>query len=118
MLVAAAVACTAASTEREPAAAAGQGAKLDHVWPPRDFIGPRPEYFEWTRVEGADHYAIVVYDEIDRVSWRDDEVRDISVALADDVPLEQGTYLWTVIALDSDNRPIISSGRSAFVISR
>lgn len=116
LVMASVAACTSAAGSH--AAGGVRPPTLDHVWPPRDSNGAGPEYFEWTPVAGADHYAIVVSDEIDRLIWRHDRVQEASVDLPAGVRLEPGTYFWTVLALDADNRPLVNSGRSAFVVSR
>lgn len=88
---------------------------LDHIAPARDSVGSQPTHFEWTVVEGADRYAIGIWDDVDRVMWRNDRVQGNSVNLPDEIELGFGTYYWSVTAL-RDDRPIAESGRSVFVV--
>lgn len=111
--------CTAPQGRVEgakPAASSGGGGvTLDHLAPARDSIGGTPSRFEWTPVEGADEYVIGVWTEVDVLVWRQDDLRQTSVARPADVELEPGTYFWSVLALRQD-RPVADSGRSAFVV--
>jgi len=115
------VACTAPRGGRDaastPAADQRPAQGLDHIAPPRDSIGATPKYFEWTRVEGADRYAIGILNEIDTYVWRRDDIRTTSIDWPAELKLELGTYMWTVTALRGEV-PLAESGRSAFVISR
>jgi hypothetical protein len=88
---------------------------IDHVAPARDSVGAQPKRFEWTAAQGADRYAIGVWDDVDRLMWRSDRVPGTSVELPPDVELGFGTYFWSVTAL-RDGRAIAESGRSAFVV--
>lgn len=88
---------------------------IEHVSPARDSVGAKPARFEWTAAEGADRYAIGVWDDVDRLMWRNDRVEKTSVTLPDDVELAFGTYFWSVTAL-RDGRPVAETGRSAFVV--
>ncbi|MBA3272012.1 MAG: hypothetical protein H0T71_16025 [Acidobacteria bacterium] len=116
-------ACTGprARPDGAPKAAASPGQRsapaLDHIAPPRDMTGTAPKYFEWTPVEGADHYAIGVWNDIDSVVWRNDDVRTNSVDWPKELTLDFGTYFWAVTALRGDV-PIVHSGRSVFMILR
>lgn len=91
--------------------------KLDHLSPPRDMTGAAPTYFEWTAVEGADHYAIGIWNDVDVLVWRRDDISTTSIDWPADLKPEFGTYFWSVTAL-RDDIPIVDSGRSAFVILR
>ena len=119
LLIAATVACTASSESLD--AEAGQAAAeqrlptIEHVAPVRDSVGTQPLRFEWTAADGADRYAIGVWDDVDRLMWRNDQVGGTSVAFPPDVELGFGTYFWSVTAL-RDGRPIAESGLSAFVV--
>jgi hypothetical protein len=88
---------------------------IDHVSPARDSVGARPTRFEWTPAEGADRYVIGVWDDVDRLMWRQDHIAATSVQLPEDVELGFGTYFWSVTAL-RDGRPVAETGRSAFVV--
>ena len=102
---------------QSPPAARRPEPRLDHIAPPRDAIGGTPKYFEWTPVEGADRYALGIWNEVDTLVWRKDDIRTTSIDWPADLELEFGTYMWTVTALRGDV-PIVDSGRSAFVIQR
>ena len=78
-------------------------------------MGPQPDQFEWTEVAGADHYAIGIWDEVDRLRWRKDDITTTSVARPKDLELEAGTYFWTVSALRG-TQEIARSGLAAFVV--
>lgn len=113
-------ACSSSTSANAPAA--GQEAKeatqvIDHLVPRRDFVGPMPQRFEWTAAKGADHYAIGVWDEVDRLRWRKDDIQGTSVTWPPDVDLESGTYYWSVSGLRGGQQ-IADSGLSAFVVER
>ena len=112
------VACTSSNEAREsePAVAAEQRLPtIDHVSPARDSVGARPTRFEWTAAEGADRYAIGVWDEVGRLMWRNNRIVGTSAALPDDVELGFGTYFWSVTAL-REGQAVAETGRSAFVV--
>lgn len=118
------VACAAPSdATRESPGAAGvaeaQAAKeqlIEHQVPRRDFVGPQPARFAWTPAKGADHYAIGVWNEVDRLIWRKDDISGPSVDRPVDLDFEPGTYYWTVSGLTGANQEIAKSGLSAFVV--
>jgi len=89
--------------------------KLDHVMPARDSVGSAPKTFSWTAVQGADSYSIGVWNEVDVLVWRQNNIPTNSVARPDDVPLEPGTYFWSVSAL-RNGEELADSGLSAFVV--
>jgi hypothetical protein len=101
------------SASRGGAPAAAQ--RLDHVMPARDSVGSAPKTFSWTVVQGADSYAIGIWNEVDVMVWRQNNIPTNSVARPDDVPLEPGTYFWSVSAL-RNGEEIADSGLSAFVV--
>jgi hypothetical protein len=116
--VAIGLACTSSHEAREretPPAAEQRLPIIEHVSPARDSVGTTPARFEWTAAEGADRYAIGVWDDVDRLMWRNDRVQGTSVTVPGDVELNFGTYFWSVTAL-RDGRPIAETGRSAFVV--
>jgi len=102
-----------------PSPAASQRAsapqRLDHVSPARDSIGSAPKTFTWTAVPGADSYSIGIWNEIDMMVWRQNGIPTTSVTRPDDVPLEPGTYFWSVSAL-RNGQELADSGLSAFVV--
>ena len=101
---------SAAAATRENAAQ-----KLDHVSPARDSVGPAPKTFTWTAVQGADSYSIGVWNEVDMMIWRVNNIPTTSVNRPDDVPLEPGTYFWSISAL-RNGEELADSGLSAFVV--
>jgi len=107
------------SQQSTPSAAASTGApvaqRLDHVSPARDSVGPAPKTFSWTAVQGADSYSIGVWNEVDMMIWRVNNIPTTSVNRPDDVPLEPGTYFWSISAL-RDGEELADSGLSAFVV--
>jgi hypothetical protein len=88
---------------------------LNHVMPARDSVGRAPTTFSWTAVQGADSYSIGVWNEVDVLVWRQNGIPTTSVARPDDVPLEPGTYFWSISAL-RDGEELADSGLSAFVV--
>lgn len=88
---------------------------IDHVTPARDSVGKAPTRFEWTKIEGADRYAIGVWNEVDRLLWRQDNIPTNAIDRPEPVELEPGTYFWSVSALKG-GRQIAESGLSAFVV--
>lgn len=88
--------------------------KLDHVMPARDSQGSLPKRFEWTPVAGADSYSIGIWNEVDMLIWRKDQIPTNSFEPTD-LRLDPGTYFWTISAL-KDGEEIAASGLSAFVV--
>ena len=116
------VACThpGAAQQASPSSSASRGTasaaqRLDHVMPARDSVGSAPKTFTWTVVQGADSYAIGIWNEVDVMVWRQNNIPTNSVTRPDDVPLEPGTYFWSVSAL-RNGEEIADSGLSAFVV--
>jgi len=89
--------------------------RLDHLTPRRDFVGPAPTTFEWTAVPGADSYSVGIWNEVDQMMWRQNDIVGTSVVRPAEVRLEPGTYFWTVSALRGGQQ-IAESGLSAFVV--
>ena len=89
--------------------------RLDHVMPARDSVGSAPKTFSWTTVTGADSYSIGIWNEVDVLIWRQNGIPTTSVTRPDDVPLEPGTYFWSVSAL-RNGEELADSGLSAFVV--
>jgi hypothetical protein len=90
---------------------------IEHVAPRRDFVGAPPTQFEWTAAANADAYALGVWDDVDRLIWRADHVKETTVSVPKDIEFVFGTYYWSVTALRGD-QPVGESGRSAFVVDR
>ena len=100
---------------REAGTSVQQLLSIDPVVPRRDFSGAQPDRFEWTPVKGADHYAIGIFNEVDVILWRNDDVPTNSIAWPAGLKLDGGTYFWSVSALQGE-RTIGDSGRTAFVV--
>ena len=89
--------------------------RLDHLVPPRDSVGAVPSRFAWTPVDGADRYALGIWNDVDLLVWRSRDIRMSSIVLSSDFRLEPGTYFWSVTAL-REEQPLADSGRAAFVV--
>jgi hypothetical protein len=90
---------------------------IRHLTPPTDSVGALPSRFEWTPVEGADRYAIGLYNDVDRLLWRREDITTPSVARPAELELEAGTYFWRIAAI-RDDKQFADSGWSAFVVRR
>jgi hypothetical protein len=118
-IVALALACTP-SAERSEQAPAQQGSATPTIRllvPAADSTGGLPARFEWTAVDGADRYAIGVWNEVDRLMWSQDDIRATAIDRPGDLDLDAGTYMWRVSAIRND-RQVADSGWSAFVVRR
>jgi hypothetical protein len=105
-------------TPAPAAAASEEGTRaqtIDHLTPPRDSVGKSPASFSWTPVEGAETYSIGIWNEVDRMVWRQNGITTTSVVRPDDLELEPGTYFWTISALRGGQQ-IAESGLAAFVV--
>lgn len=122
-IVGVALACAPSAGNGESAAAgtAAQPAtakiEIRHVVPATDSIGGLPARFEWTPVDGADRYAISVFNDVDRLLWQREDVPTAFVDRPAQLDLDAGTYFWRVNAI-RDNRQIADSGWSAFIVRR
>lgn len=112
MIVGVALACSPSAENNESA-----GPSIRHLLPATDSIGDRPARFEWTPVPGADRYAISVYNDVDRLLWRREDIDGPSVARPDELDLDSGTYFWRVSAI-RENKQLADSGWSAFIVRR
>jgi hypothetical protein len=99
----------------QPAGSARVEQRLDHISPARDSVGSAPKTFSWTKVEGADSYSIGVWNEVDVLVWRQNDIPATSVSRPEDVQFEPGTYFWSVSAL-RNGEEVADSGLSAFVV--
>jgi hypothetical protein len=119
-IIVAALACTWADGQSGSASASAPGASeqlilIDHLAPRRDSVGRQPTRFEWTKVEGADSYAIGVWNDVETMVWRQDGIQGNVVDWPKEERLDAGTYFWSVTAL-KDGHAIGDSGRAAFVV--
>jgi hypothetical protein len=117
LLIAISTACTPSAARNGETASQAQsrGRTVDHVAPVRDSIGPQPARFAWTAIDGADLYSIGIWNEVDQMIWRQDNIASTSVTLPESVRLEPGTYFWSVSALREGSQ-IAESGLAAFVV--
>lgn len=90
---------------------------IDHQVPRPDYVGKQPARFAWTAAAEADHYAIGVWDEVERLIWRADDIRGTTVERPADLNFAEGTYFWTVSALRG-TQEIARSGLAAFVVEK
>ena len=88
--------------------------RLDHLIPARDSQGSLPTRFEWTPVPGAETYSIGVWNEVDMLIWRKDQIAT-NFYVPTDLRLEPGTYFWTISAIRGGEE-LTASGLSAFVV--
>lgn len=88
--------------------------RLDHLIPARDSQGSLPTRFEWTAVPGAESYSIGVWNEVDMLIWRKDQI-PTNFYVPTDLRLEPGTYFWTISAIRGGEE-MTASGLSAFVV--
>lgn len=105
--------------EAAPAETAAQSRpdeiEIRPILPATDSVGSAPSRFAWTPVKGADHYSIAVYNDVDRMLWQNEDVRDASVPKPAELELPAGTYFWRVAAIGGD-KLLADSGWSAFVV--
>ena len=92
-----------------------QNARIEHVIPRRDAVGPQPTTLEWTAADGVDSYAISVETEIEIPMFEQDDIKTTSVPWPKEARLEPGTYFWRIVGMKGD-RIVADSGRAAFVI--
>ena len=90
---------------------------IEHVQPRRDYVGSAPERFEWTAIKGADRYSIGLWNEVDQMIFRQDDLTSTTFDWPRDNKLDLGTYFWSVTAWSRD-RAIAGSGLAAFVVNR
>jgi hypothetical protein len=103
---------------RIPTASASAQARrqtIQHLTPARDSVGPAPSRFTWSPIKEAESYSIGVWNEVDVLLWRQNNIKEPSIVRPDDFPLEPGTYMWSVSAL-RQGEEIADSGLAAFVV--
>jgi hypothetical protein len=120
VVIAVTIACSPAVARRdEPGVRPASGNRgrpnIEQLAPARDSVGSAPARFAWTAIEGADSYAVGIWNEVDVLIWRDDHVPTNSMVRPESLQLEPGTYLWSVSAL-REGREIAESGLAAFVV--
>ena len=98
-------------------AAASKSDQIEHQVPRRDYVGKQPRKFAWTAAPDADHYAIGIWNEVDRLIWRKDDITGTSVEPPAELDLEEGTYYWTVSGLRG-TQEVAKSGLAAFVVEK
>jgi hypothetical protein len=92
-----------------------QHARIEHVVPRRDAVGPTPARFEWSRAEGVDVYEINVENEIEIPVFEQGGITATSVPWPPQAKVDPGTYYWRVVGYKGD-RIVADSGRAAFVV--
>lgn len=92
-----------------------RGQTIDHLIPRRDSIGSAPTTFSWTPIQGADSYSLGVWNEVDQLLWRQNNIPTTSVLRPEEVRLEAGTYFWSISAL-REGQQVAESGLAAFVV--
>lgn len=113
--------CTPSVARRDNGAAAGtrpaeaRAVNVDHVQPARDSMGPVPPKFVWTAVAGADAYSIGIWNEVDMLLFRQNNIAGTELVRPAEWRLEPGTYFWSVSAL-REGQEIAQSGLAAFVV--
>lgn len=88
---------------------------IDPIFPERDSVGPAPTRFEWTTIEGAEHYEMELLTDIDAQVFSAGDIQGTLLPIPEGVVLIPGTYFWRVGAIRG-GRLIADSGRSAFVV--
>lgn len=116
-VVAMGLACSPVMGHRDARASKNQSraSTIDQLTPARDSIGTAPLRFAWTSVQGADRYAIGVWNEVDQLLWREDNILTTSVTPPENLRLEPGTYFWSVSALRAGQQ-LAESGLAAFMV--
>lgn len=104
----------AGAIERQIQGGSSAAPRLDHVIPARDSQGSLPTRFEWTAVPGAESYSVGIWNEVDMLIWRINNITTNSL-VPTDLKLDPGTYFWTISAIRGGDE-IAASGLSAFVV--
>jgi len=113
--------CSPSAARRDGAVGSGvsdsgsRAANVDHLVPARDSIGPVPTKFVWSAVDGAESYSIGIWNEVDMLLWRMNNITGTEYVRPTELRLEPGTYLWSVSAV-RDGQEIAQSGLAAFVV--
>jgi hypothetical protein len=122
--VSATLACgSGASVSAEPASpqATSQGAAasrdIRHLEPRPDFVGPQPERFTWSKVEGADSYTLRIWNEADTRVLSEEGLTTTTVDFPKENDMPAGTYFWAIVGMRG-NQPIAESGLAAFVVQK
>jgi hypothetical protein len=122
LTVGATVACRAdarASADASDVQAAGQGTTRDirHLEPRPDFVGPQPERFTWSKVEGADSYTLRIWNEADTRVVSEEGLTVTTVDFPKENDMPAGTYFWAIVGMRGD-QPVAESGLAAFVVQK
>jgi hypothetical protein len=122
--VGAAIACSADARgfeDRSDPQAPGQGTArtqdIRHVEPRPDFVGPQPERFTWSKVEGADSYTLRIWNEADTRVVSEEGLTTTTVDFPKESDMPAGTYFWAIVGMRGA-QPIAESGLAAFVVQK
>jgi hypothetical protein len=111
----------AVSAEPAPRHASSQAAAasrdIRHLEPRPDFVGPQPERFTWSGVDGADSYTLRIWNEADTRVLSEEGLTTTTVDFPKDNDMPAGTYFWAIVGMRGD-RPIAESGLAAFVVQK
>ena len=110
---------TAVSAEPRQAAAQGTAASRDirHLEPRPDFVGPQPERFTWSKVDGADSYTLRIWNEADTRVLSEEGLTTTTVDFPKENDMPAGTYFWAIVGMRG-GQPIAESGLAAFVVQK
>ena len=99
--------------------AQGTAASRDirHLEPRPDFVGPQPERFTWSKVEGADTYTLRIWNEADTRVLSEDGLTTTTVDFPKENDMPAGTYFWAIVGMRGD-QAIAESGLAAFVVRK
>ena len=122
--VSATLACgsdSSASAESAPGQSASRGAassrEIRHLEPRPDFVGPQPERFTWSKVEGADTYTLRIWNEADTRVLSEEGLTTTTVDFPKENDMPAGTYFWAIVGMRGD-QPVAESGLAAFVVQK
>lgn len=105
----------ASAASPAPAQAEATAPVINFVSPRPDSVGGIPTRFEWTAVPGADTYVFGLWTESDQMLVKQNNLTTTFVLWPDGMPLDPGTYYWSVAAFRG-SKGVASSGLAAFVV--
>jgi hypothetical protein len=90
---------------------------IRHLEPRPDFVGPQPERFTWSKVEGADTYTLRIWNEADTRVLSEEGLTTTTVDFPKENDMPAGTYFWAIVCMRGD-QAIAESGLAAFVVQK